>query len=232
VAQQPCDILHQLRALLSDIIEVPVDDIQPSSSLDDLGIDSLLITEVVWEIQQRLKIRVTQEEILSCNNVLSLSHVLEPHAKSEIASPSIATEALDNTAMPQESVEVVTEGSGDFAHVVQECFSAVKYSYDVHAQTTGLSAFYTGPFLMQSQLVIQYVLDAFAALGCDLKGLKVGQDIPIIPHVDTQRKLIPQSYKILEDAKLIAKNEEGAYQRTRSLLTSIPASTWYNDLLG
>ncbi|KAH4054584.1 hypothetical protein HBH49_064690 [Parastagonospora nodorum] len=231
VVQQPWDILHQLRALLSDIIEVPVDNIQPSSSLDDLGIDSLLITEVVWEIQQRLKIRVTQEEILSCNNVLSLSRVLEPHAKSEIASPSIATEALDNAAMPQESVEVVTEGSGDFAHVVQECFSAVKYSYDAHAQTTGLSAFYTGPFLMQSQLVIQYVLDAFAALGCDLKGLNVGQDIPIISHVDTQRKLIPQLYKILEDARLIAKNEEGAYQRTRSPLTSIPASTWYNDLL-
>jgi acyl carrier protein len=50
------DILQRLRSLLSDIIEISVDEILPSSRLEDLGINSLLITEVVWEIQPQLRI--------------------------------------------------------------------------------------------------------------------------------------------------------------------------------
>jgi malonyl CoA-acyl carrier protein transacylase len=225
------DVLQRLRSLLSDIIEVPVDEILPSSRFEDLGIDSLLVTEVIWEIQQRLRIRVTQEDFLGCDDVLSLYNLLEPPENSEITLPLTPTETINVSTVAPERDLVVSKGSYSFDLVTQECFSDIKRSYDAHADRTGFSGFYAGPFLIQSQLVVQYVLDAFAALGCVLKELPAGETVPIIPHVEAHQKLIPQLYKVLEDARLIAKTEEGVYQRTTTILPSISASSLHDALL-
>lgn len=226
----PGDMLKRLRDLLSSIIEIPVEEVTPSSSLENLGIDSLLVTEVLWEIQQRLKIQVTQEQFMDCEDILSLCYLLEgkqkpePRARSEPigVAPDVKAVKIED-AMPTKSQCIDS--------VVQQCFSESKHSFDAYADTTGLSGFFAGPFLLQSQLVVQYVLDAFATLGCSIGELSAGDVVPMIPFIEAQKKLIPQLYKILEDAKLIVRSKDTSFKRTETPVPSESASSLLSTLL-
>lgn len=42
--------IHLVREMFSNIMEIPIEEIKPTSKLDDLGIDSLLVTEVLAEV--------------------------------------------------------------------------------------------------------------------------------------------------------------------------------------
>ena len=42
--------------MLSEVLEISVDDVQPGSALGDLGVDSLMTTEVLSEIKSRFDV--------------------------------------------------------------------------------------------------------------------------------------------------------------------------------
>lgn len=225
------DILLQLRQLLSSIIEIPVEEVTPSSSLENLGIDSLLVTEVLWEIQQRLNIQVTQEQFMACEDVSSLYKLLQGDEKPEPAARSEPSNHVVQDQAVKIEAAAPPAGSDGTAELIQQCFSECKLSFDTYGDKTGLSGFYSGPFILQSQLVVQYVLDAFAQLGCSLDKLATGDVVPIIPYIESHQKLIPQLYKILEDARLIVRKGDMSFERTSTLVPSVPASSLLSSLL-
>ncbi|OAG11208.1 ketoacyl-synt-domain-containing protein [Paraphaeosphaeria sporulosa] len=230
-SSEPESMLTRLRSLLSDVIEVPLDEVAPSSSLENLGIDSLLVTEVLWEIQQRLNIRVTQEQIMGCEDVLSLSDVIEGQTRPHVTPSSASSGSPAVTEVVRVEDAAVSKSTRNFGSLAQECFSQFKSSYDTYAERTGFSGFYAGPFVSQSQLVLRYVVDAFEALGCGIENLPVGENIPIIPHVEAHQNLIPQLYMILEDAGLVARSKDGSLQRTEIPVPSVATSSLLSELL-
>ncbi|RHZ53126.1 hypothetical protein CDV55_100294 [Aspergillus turcosus] len=209
--------LQKLRNLLSNIIEIPVDEIQPTSSLDELGIDSLLFQE--------------------CTDVLSLCKILRPQETIELASaPAPVPVALTNghaEVAPASAPNGISPVQSDrnLALVSQECFSEAKPFYDKHAETTGFAGFYSEAFPIQSELVVRYVVDAFAALGCELEAMAPGDDVPMIRHLDNHRKLVPQLYRILEDARLITRTEDGRTQRSTTPVSTTPAASLHSSIL-
>lgn len=70
------DVLQQVRELLSSVIEVPTEDIQPSANLTDLGIDSLMSTEILNEIKLRFEVVIPASDFLAINDVQSLAQYL------------------------------------------------------------------------------------------------------------------------------------------------------------
>ncbi|KAJ5446662.1 hypothetical protein N7445_001483 [Penicillium cf. griseofulvum] len=221
--------LPKLRGLLASIIEIPLDDVQPSSTIQDLGIDSLLVSEVLWEIQKLFDIRITQAQFQQCADVLSLSQLIQP---SSPPAPVILTNGLPQTPPTLTPDEITpVELDINLAVLSQKCFSEVKHYYDSHADTTGFAGFYQQVFPVQSQLVVRYVLDAFASLGCDLEAMAVGGDVPTIPHIESQRKVVPQLYRILEDARLIIRTKDGRMQRSETPVPTTAAASLHTILL-
>ncbi|KAJ0426703.1 hypothetical protein BJY00DRAFT_306700 [Aspergillus carlsbadensis] len=71
------DRMSKLKATLSQVIEVPVADIRDGDMLGDLGVDSLLGTEVLNEINQAFNVSISPEEFGLMTDVASIAKALQ-----------------------------------------------------------------------------------------------------------------------------------------------------------
>ncbi|KAJ0108719.1 beta-ketoacyl synthase domain-containing protein [Diaporthe amygdali] len=243
-SEKSTDALASVQKMFSEIIEISIDEVAPSSSLDDLGIDSLLITEVLAEINTRFGIRVTQAELSGCVDVRAVSQLVsgintrgEPK-QPEIVSMEIATQKAIGATSSKETGFYATVGAATAAKNVpnlaaagSQVFTKTIPSYDKHADTTGFTDFYTEVFPTQSALVVQYVLTAFSSLGCDLGSFADGAVLPSIQALPKHTKVMLQLHEILTTAGLLSKGNNGEFQRTGLPIPTTPASALKDELL-
>lgn len=239
------DALSKLQTMLSEIIEIPVDEVTPTSSLDDLGIDSLLITEVLAEIKTRFGIVVAQEKLASCADVCEVAGLLgggKPQRRDKITGASTSEiSGTSNSVISLHDSHVVppapgfidkeATGSTPLAAAGRQVFAETVASYDRHAEDTGFTDFYADVFPTQSALVVQYVLTAFASLGCDLASVAPGATLPSIEALPKHAKVMVQLHEILTTAGLLTKRADGEFIRTQLHVPTAPASVLKDELL-
>lgn len=56
-------IAGDIRALIAEIVEIPIERIKDDSSFADLGADSLMALEIVASIEKKYRIQVPEEEL-------------------------------------------------------------------------------------------------------------------------------------------------------------------------
>ena len=78
---------------------------------------------------------------------------------------------------------------------------------------------------------MQYVVVAFASLGCALETVKSGDEVPTFQYHPRHKKLIPQLYKILENAGLVKRVDDGTFRRTAAPLSMVPEHTLHAVML-
>lgn len=225
--------LLKVREMLSEIIEIPVEEITPTSLLEDLGIDSLLVTEVLSEIKSRFGMRVELDKFSECENVAAVADLVgglktgpEGIAKQSVVVPI----ALTKTAAIQPAI--ASDEAINLAIAARDLFAKTIPSYDKHADGTGFTNFYTEVFPTQSELVVQYVVTAFAKLGCDIQSLVPGEKLPPITNtLREHERVMAQLHRILATAGLIAKGADGVYQRTEATVGAVPSSVLLEELL-
>lgn len=229
-------LLAKLQTMLCEIIEIPVEEVTPTSSLDDLGIDSLLITEVLAEIKIRFGIVVAQEKLANCADVRAVALLLgggeHPQRREKIpAEASTSVHLVPSTTAPTDKEAPPTSGT-PLAVAGRQAFSEAQVTYDRHAQDTGFTNFYADVFPTQSALVVQYVLTAFASLGCDLASIPAGATLdPIEGPLPKHAKVMMQLHDILTTAGLLSKADDDKYTRTQLPVPTIPASALMEELL-
>jgi hypothetical protein len=84
----------------------------------------------------------------------------------------------------------------------------------------------------QARLVLAYVVEAFAALGCDLRKRKAGDVVPQINALKKHTKLVRQLYRVLEDGELVvsSKHNNGVI-RTDVPVESTSAESIYHEII-
>ncbi|KAI0896146.1 ketoacyl-synt-domain-containing protein [Annulohypoxylon nitens] len=236
------DIVQKVREMFSAIIEIPLEEVEPSSKLDDLGIDSLLVTEVLVEIQSRFHVNITQAQFQECTDVLDVARFIQPVEKTKKPEPVIKTSSVQQNPtekLVNSTSNITSQPTADnrkqagekLAIVSRDCFVEAKPSYDHHAETTGFKGFNTDVFPLQSELVVQYVLAAFASLGCTVPDLKPGDVVPMIKFDPKHNKVVPQLYKILEVAGLLKNGEDGVLRRTEMPVQMVPTLPLHEKML-
>ena len=250
---QPSSLTQPVRNMFSAILEIPIEEIEPATSLDDLGIDSLLVTEVLAEIQSRFHVCVSPAQLMNCTDVLSVTRLIQPMQPTErhqdvinglVQEQEWETRAkLSNyyspAAMQKESQEIHDHNESDqvdkqvmnLAVVSSKCFVEAKGSYDHYAETTSFMDFYSKVFPLQSKLVVQYVIKALSSLGCTLSALNSGDEVPIFQFEPRHKKLVPQLYKILENAGLVTKRTDEVFYRTEEPLPTVSISSLHEEML-
>lgn len=239
------DALSKLQTMLSNIIEIPIDEVTPASSLDDLGIDSLLITEVLAEIKTHFGIVVPQDKLANCADVRAVADLLsggDPQRRDK--TPGATTTEVSRAgrvagALHDSRAVASTAGFNDknaagcmpLAVAGRQVFAETVASYDRHAEDTGFTDFYAKVFPIQSALVVQYVLTAFASLGCALASVAAGAKLPSIEAHPKHAKVMVQLHEILATAGLLTKQANGDFTRTQLPVPTVPASVLKVELL-
>ncbi|KAK4184956.1 hypothetical protein QBC35DRAFT_465997 [Podospora australis] len=121
--------LSRVAELLSSIIEMPVDEIKPTSTLDELGVDSLLATEVLGEIYKRFSVTLTQALFQDCRDVASLAKLVDKHLHGN-SQPCVDVDGVEDAAHESCCGNESDSGAAD---------SGVDSGVELPSQTSSLS---------------------------------------------------------------------------------------------
>lgn len=240
----------EIQMMLMEVLELERQDVKLTFELDALGIDSLMITEVLTEIRKRFNVQISAEEFQELNDVASLCDLINTeigvgkisrtHVQTHVPidasiSSSLPSVEVKQISLPPTAGDTPVEESYDFAALTQTAFSKVARQFDEFGSDTNLLGFYKNVYPKQSELVVRYVVEAFAQLSCDLASLQSGSSVPLISHISLHEKVIPQLYIILEDAGLISllvsDDDERTWIRTASPVPETSAATLHQRLL-
>lgn len=102
--------LQKIREMLSDVLEIPLGEISPNSVLADLGVDSLLATELFTEMRARLNATVSHSQFATISDVQGLALLVSgspPHAS------DLTHTSVNASSTPAVEMETVIYGNGD-----------------------------------------------------------------------------------------------------------------------
>lgn len=83
------DALQHIRELFSRVVEIPIEEVKPNLSLAELGVDSLMSTEILNEIKTQFGVMIPVEQLLALADVQSLAQLLSPIKNNNGATPLI-----------------------------------------------------------------------------------------------------------------------------------------------
>ena len=209
---------QELKNILHSVTDVPLNEIADHATLPDLGIDSLLVTEVLNEIQDAFKIEIDLNQFLFFPNVAAIYRHVDSllGISTDGEEPQAASQSnLNDQSISESGLALNIRGqSAPVIRCAQDSFRKSKYVCDRFVYDTEAANFWNEVYPRQAKLVLGYVLEGFAALGCDVKELNTGNVIPDIPHLPRHRQLVRQLFRVLEDAKLLTSNRADKYVRT------------------
>lgn len=221
--------------IISSVTDVPVEELADSASLEDLGIDSLLVTEVLNEIHDALGLEIDLNDFLFFP---TLGHVCQwadsaLGSGGDAESPEVPA-AADSVAAGKEVTATAANGDTSRPPLIEarQVFADCKSAYSDSTIDTGAASFWSNVYPEQAALVLAYVAEAFAKLGCDMTALSAGAEAPQIygKTLDRHAKLVAQYYKVLEDGGYL---EDGAGKlvRTSKPVDTTPANTLYEKII-
>ncbi|KAI0204033.1 hypothetical protein F4808DRAFT_475527, partial [Astrocystis sublimbata] len=232
--------LQNLAQVISNILEIPINEVKPGSTMDELGIDSLVATELLSDLQKAFNVSVSQTELQDSADVGQLLRHIEKHQGHSPPSEPIAgtlkpstSQDTENRRAPSAAKEQSTSASarGDFSQTSVRLFRDAKLSYDRLAESTNFAEYYDGPYQLQSRLVLQYLVEALSSMGVDLASLKKDEKLPDFQWDPRHTKLMPQLMRILQDGGLVDSDSNNVIRRTGKPIPAETAMSLHHEML-
>nr|BCD52390.1 polyketide synthase SptM [Aspergillus sp.] len=224
---QEVDNLPAVQGMLGDLLGVGLEELAPSCSLLEIGVDSLMSTEVLTEIKKRFNVNITSAALSEIPDIGGLVQVIFPGT-------SVSQTTVSQTA-PNDSNAVVVESTpvGELSMLVQEAydaFDAIRSMTD-YSRETKWTGFYDIVFPKQMALVTAYVVEAFQALGHPLQSISAGGEVPLIPVLPQHEKVRNQFYAVLEFSRLVSRTTDGRIVRTKEQIPTEAASNLHDEII-
>ncbi|KAI0389474.1 hypothetical protein F5Y17DRAFT_472905 [Xylariaceae sp. FL0594] len=225
--------VQSVAQVIARVMEIPVGEVKPTSTMEELGIDSLVATELLSDLQKAFNGSITPTELQSVPNARRLvDHLIGRHSHH---CPLPASKEADENSMKSSS-EIEAPLRQDTAELTNRCFQEARGSYDHLAAQTSFMGYYDGPFQLQSRLVAQYVVEAMASMGVDLDSMHPGDMLSpsSIPSLPRHGKLVSQLLNILEKAGLVeaASRPEGvSFRRSSKQVPRETAARLHEEML-
>ncbi|KAI0854664.1 beta-ketoacyl synthase [Xylaria cubensis] len=204
--------LGKLQEMLAEVMEIPLSEITPTSTFDEIGIDSLMVTEVIAETNKRFNTTITSAEFHGLADVRSLCVLID-----------------GGEGLSQETGSERSSAKSSFADLCQKKFLDHR-SITKYVEETGFTNFFRDVFPLQMELVIAYISNAFASLGCSPAELKEGERAKPFKFVPQHKKLVAELYDILIEYGIFTL-EGGNYVRTAKPTPVESALTLHERLL-
>ncbi|KAL6694484.1 hypothetical protein J3F84DRAFT_45167 [Trichoderma pleuroticola] len=240
------DVSKLLFELLGRIADVDVGSLRSDISIFDLGIDSLMGMEVADEISKVFSIKIGVREFESAHSVGALCTLIADRTSgfsynSEVSSRSPSdvpdTTGSKNTSLTSAASSMKPSGHEDprstkeLSAAAHEAFGLIREEFDIIAQETGCDKFCSEVHPSQASLIVAYITEAFAKLGCDLSTINAGQKIPNIPHLPRNEKLMGQLMRALRDDGLLAQVHDDWVRTSKAVALQPTSSERYDRII-
>ncbi|KUI69905.1 Conidial yellow pigment biosynthesis polyketide synthase [Cytospora mali] len=224
----------QIQEFLSNLLDIPDNEIAADTSLDKLGIDSLMASEVLSEIKKRFDVTILAEEFQEFQDVLAIATRLQASSGTftpplSLGDASTGPQINGHTNEVPEAVE--SESVTSSASVAYDSFSSTRREFDSICQDLKFADFYAKVYPAQMNLVVTYIAEAFQDMGCSLAALQSGEKVLDISVLRKHHKVKRRIYEILEDADIIKQDAAGAFVRTTTPVPTGISSQLHRDIV-
>ncbi|KAL4918460.1 hypothetical protein BDW62DRAFT_200838 [Aspergillus aurantiobrunneus] len=237
-----CEIVSRLIGIVTEHLNCP-DRISPDIQLQHLGFDSLAAMDLESQLVQEFGPgKLVLHQLSPASTIEDLAHMV----LSSLGQPS-----LHQICTPTARMSLMTAGGSTssspsslldtgFLFGTLSWFAGIRQGYGQLARMAGFEGFYTHVYPRQMRLLIQYIVDAFGALGYNLLYIPAGSPVPRVPHLPRYAKLVDLYYRILEETGIIRREEDevnnnnnnggGDWIRTSNAIDYTPTSETYQAL--
>jgi malonyl CoA-acyl carrier protein transacylase/SAM-dependent methyltransferase/acyl carrier protein len=226
-----------VQEMLCDLLGIASEELQPSSNLEEVGVDSLMRTEVLVEIKKRFNVNIATSSLIEMPDVQSLVQSIFPGVVTAPSANGVNLELQTTTtesAQYESNGQVTSTPGSDEAHpglidIAPGLFADIQKSM-AHSQATQWDGFCKAVYPKQMGLVTAYVVEAFKSLGVDLESLTHEQAIPQVSVLPQHTKVRSQLYAILEFFNVIRATDHG-FVRTQVPVPTVPSSLLHQEVL-
>lgn len=224
--QSRIDIVEYLEELLG----VSAEDIQSDTVLIDLGVDSLLSSELRSDLSGKFEVHISEDVAIEAMSVEELNNIINPSSsinkkpsppekKHSAEKNGTASSSQASRSPPQPETSTPTNrglssafSNGNLeipASTILEAFGKAKMRSDELIREFKIDNFAEIVNPKATQLCISLTLDAFEKLGVSMRTAKPGQVLQRIQYASQHQRLVDYLYGMLEnEARLI--NIEGS----------------------
>ncbi|KAK6826518.1 hypothetical protein RU639_005476 [Aspergillus parasiticus] len=211
--------------ILGQSLDIPVTNIQMDSKLEDLGVDSLIKTEIISNLNKDLGLDISSTEFASMADVVSLcDYIAGTGDKPSVRTPTTSLHNLFDTGCTHNSSLSMALDTGpttptgsekstlvkDHTVSIHAAFQQVCRSFDAHAKDTKFTGYWDQVYPPQLRTVTAFILEAFRKLDCPIRDFSPGEKLP-----DLQGTLLKYHREILwlwetlEEVGLVEKTGDG-----------------------
>ncbi|KAK8010994.1 polyketide synthase [Apiospora arundinis] len=214
--------------IIANIADVDVEEIAGEITLPDVGIDSLGVTEMISDVSSMLHVDLDLATMLALSDINALvAHIDSQVGLHDVRSRGSAADAGDDN---KDLVKLTEQGneSPKFPRTL------VRLSYDDLGAGAGAIDYWRDVYLDDVRLMIAYIIEAFAKLGCNLRAVRPGEDVPDIDRaLPRHRQLIHQLHLFLADEGVISASSEATsgFKRLDSTLEVITGEQVHQEII-
>ena len=240
---------------LAEVLGVCASDIQDDALLLDLGVDSLLSTELRSDFSGKFEVHIPEDISIEAMTVEELNTKINPsfNAKKKTSLPekwsvveapkTKSTTSSSNGSTPPSSsaTSVPVTGTLSFAtsggnlkmpaSTVLEAFGEAKVRTDQLIRDYKIDNFAEIICPRSTQLCIALTLEAFEKLGVSIKTAKPGQVLQRIQYVPQHQRLVDYLYEMLEKEARLIDREGSKITRTAISPPGKSSNAFLQDLL-
>lgn len=244
---------RELFQIVSNVSDIPLSDIAGEATLEDLGVDSLMATEVINDIRTELGLTIDLTSFLFFTDIQALVVYVDEQlglggGVDEADDDEDDDEAIKQNASPADSgiadinmseptLPLTETAKDDIRPTITnalEAFRETRLNFDQLAKVTEALNFWEDAYPHQKRLVLAYTVEAFAQIGCDLKTLRAGDAVPQVKGtLERHGQVVRQFYRVLEDGELIKFDSLGRslFTRTSTPIDPVPAEAIYHEVI-
>ncbi|EHK16304.1 uncharacterized protein TRIVIDRAFT_64889 [Trichoderma virens Gv29-8] len=237
------DLHEKIREIFSGITGLDVDEVKDDSELDELGIDPILARELARKLSVLSGRTIQSNQILLSGNFIDLvNHIWavintrndtangnekDTSSRKQAYIEPTADRALTGTKHPKSSAfnDILPTSA------VQEAFRLTKNLTDDFIVDGHMGNYCCEVMPRSTELCIEYLVEAFEQLGCNIKTAKPGEKLKPVPYLPKYEKFMQLFYELLrEHARLIEINGSEIV-RTAQNCPSKSATSLLEDLI-
>lgn len=204
-----------LAEYLTDFLGIGESDVVPETLLRDLGVDSLLSTEIRSDIAGKFDIHISDDIMIEELTVEELDMKINGQSggASKTTSATPAEIAKEETPEVNGTTPAIGSGITGFsaggslnvpASTILDAFGGSKMLTDQFIADYRCADYLEVVNPKQTQLCVALTLEAFEQLGCPLRTAKAGQKLERIKYLPQHGRLAEYLYNMLEkEARLI-----------------------------
>lgn len=204
VADSEQDVDHNLEKLfhlLTDVSDARPEDIQPSTTLADIGIDSLSMIDLKQEIEDGFSVNLDLDMTSTVGHIMSGLGITTSRGRDLRPIQTNDDEIGPMPRKPQQSSVIQTNPFG--------LLNGMTSDFDSAARTHGVADYWTEVAPFQDELALAYISEGFAGVGVDLSKIPPGDPVQPIPYQSPKYdKLVRRLWDILAKRKVVCLSQD------------------------